>query len=214
VDGQIVGYMQKQLGMRGYYVGPADGRANPRFLAAVAQSRADLGLEGGQAIDLFYFSAFLNSSRRAVAPVAATSNAPVLQIAASGGARKFERGTLVSLAVTSSSDAHLYCYLQDENRKIQRFFPNRFATDSLVRAAAPVEFPGKMRFQLVANEKGITETVACFTTGSDVMKDLPANVTGTDFENLPVDSLEQIKSAFTAVNGASVGQAYFNIETR
>jgi hypothetical protein len=46
------------------------------------------------------------------------------------------------------------------------------------------------------------------------MKDLPITITGSDFEHLPVGSLDELKAAYAAVAGAKLGQAYLNFEVR
>jgi hypothetical protein len=147
-------------------------------------------------------------------PAAPAQETLKLEMVSANGANKFKPGEVINLVIKPSRDAHVYCFLRDENQKIQRFHPNRFARDSLVRAGTPLQVPGSMRFQIVANDKGRTETVACYATDRDVMKDLPAAVTGTDFENLSVASLDQVKSAFAAASSTGVGQAYLNIEVR
>src|SRR5205823_6745320 len=160
VDGELVSYMQKQLRLRGYYAGPVDGRPNPEFLSAVSRSRADLGLEAIQTVDLRFFSAFLNSTTRAPAPVVAEvkptpAESLTLSINSANNARKFKKGELYSLVIKPSRDTHIYCYLRDDNGKVQRFYPNRFAQDSFVHATGSLELPGKMRFQLIASDKGV-----------------------------------------------------------
>jgi Domain of unknown function (DUF4384) len=135
-----------------------------------------------------------------------------ITIGSANGAQKFHRGELLSLIVTANQDAYLYCYLQDETQKIQRFYPNRFVKDSYVQAAAPLQIPGKMRFQLVANDKGIAETIACFATDRDVMAALPGAAAGTDFEYLAIASLDSIKHAFVAASGGNFAEGYFNVE--
>ena len=68
------------------------------------------------------------------------------------GDRLLTRGQL--LTVRPSRDAFVYCFHEDENRKITRFFPNRFHRDSRVDAAAGVQLPGSMRFEIVMNSRG------------------------------------------------------------
>src|SRR5439155_11843086 len=97
---------------------------------------------------------------------------------------RFPPGERVRLLVTSSQDAHVYCYLQDKSHHILRFYPNRFSRSSLVRAAEPLEMPGKMRFELVADSLKATETVACFAYERDLAGELPATVVGDDFAKL------------------------------
>ena len=52
---------------------------------------------------------------------------------------RFARGESINLALAPSQDAHVYCYLQDEDAKVIRFFPNRFARDSRIAAAKPLD---------------------------------------------------------------------------
>lgn len=127
---------------------------------------------------------------------------------------RFARAEPIALVVQPSRDAHVYCYLQDENAKITRFFPNRFARDSLVPASRPLAIPGSMRFQLVMNERGVPETVACFATTRDVTSELPGNVVGTDFDPLAVGSLEQIRRAFYQATTGAFAQETFRVQTK
>jgi hypothetical protein len=133
--------------------------------------------------------------------------------ASSRASAGFEPGELVQLLIKPSRDAHIYCYLQDETRQILRFYPNRFSGGSVpVKATAPLELPGKMGFELVANALKVKETVTCFATERNVMPELPAAVTGTDFEHLPVTSLDEVKRAFARVAGDQLAQARFLVE--
>jgi hypothetical protein len=83
-----------------------------------------------------------------------------------------------------------------------------------VLAAEPLKIPGRMRFELVANSRNITETVACFASERDVMGDLPAAVVGTDFDKLPATSLEDIRRAFAKVSADSLAESRFRIQPR
>ncbi|MFO1217517.1 MAG: serine/threonine-protein kinase [Burkholderiaceae bacterium] len=107
-------------------------------------------------------------------------------------------GERIALQLTTSHDAHVYCYLRDENARVVRFYPNRFGASSLVKADAALELPGAMRFEIVANARGLPETVACFAAGRDLDRVLPAAVFGTDFATLPVGSLDEVRRAFAA----------------
>lgn len=212
---ELTPYMQKQLRVRGYYAGAIDGQQNADYVQAVANARGELGLAPSGEVDLPFFTAFLNSYEKARTPVAAPAPAaaPIsIQVSSANGATKFKRGEQISLTLKASRDAHVYCYLQDETRKIQRFYPNRFQKDSLVPAAKPVQIPGRMRFQLVANDKGLKETVACFATDRDVLAALPTTVSGTDFESLPVGSIEQIRAAFAGASNGNFAQGMFHVD--
>jgi hypothetical protein len=149
----------------------------------------------------------------AAAPAAAA--APIaLALTTPNRQTRYARGEAISLMVQPSRDAHVYCYLQDENAKIARFYPNRFAKDSLVPAARPLAVPGSMRFQLVMNARGANETIACFATAGDVLGALPATVVGTDFEPLPVLTIAQIRSAFAQATGGSFAQEILDVQAK
>ena len=125
---------------------------------------------------------------------------------------RFKPGERIRLLVAPSQDAHVYCYLQDEARRIVRFYPNRFSKSAVVRAAAPLEIPGRMGFELVANSRSVTETVACFASDRDVIAELPAAVVGTDFAKLQATSLDQVRSAFARVAVGALSQASFAVQ--
>lgn len=135
-----------------------------------------------------------------------------LRIAAPGGG--FVPGQAVRLDVRPSRDAHVYCFLQDEARRITRFFPNRFQRDSRVSARAGVQLPGAMRFEITMNALGVTETVACFGTEHDVLAALPAELSGADFAALPVASFDQLRQAFLAVTDGTLAQESFAVRAR
>jgi len=127
---------------------------------------------------------------------------------------RFQPGERIRLLVKSSQDAHVYCYLQDKSQSIQRFYPNRFNTSSLVKAGEPVEIPGKMRFELVADSLKATETIACFASERDPASKLPASVVGEDFAKLPVGSLEEVRTAFGRASAGGLAESRFQIEVR
>lgn len=123
----------------------------------------------------------------------------------------FAPGERIALRIALNQDAYMYCYLQDENARIVRFFPNRFHKGALVKADAPVQIPGAMPFELVANSLRVRETVACFATERDLSAQLPESVVGTDFDNLPVASLDQLAGSFAAAAGPALAQASFPV---
>lgn len=132
----------------------------------------------------------------------APKNPLALRLETVNDARRFGRGEPVQLTIRPSRDAHVYCFLQDESKKIIRFFPNRFQSDSRVQTADGLQLPGAMRFEITVNPRG-QETISCFATERDVLAQLPAGVSANDFDPLPVASLDQVRSAFLKVaNGA------------
>jgi serine/threonine-protein kinase len=146
------------------------------------------------------------------APRAATVEPSTLTIVPLGSDGHFKPGERVQLKVIASHDAHVYCYQQDETRRIVRFYPNRFRKSALVTSAEPLEIPGPMGFEILANTRNVTETIACFASARDVLDQLPSEVVGTDFAKLPVSSLDEVRSAFARVGAGKLAQASFLVQ--
>ncbi|WP_280150897.1 DUF4384 domain-containing protein [Piscinibacter sp. XHJ-5] len=147
-------------------------------------------------------------------PAGPASTPLALRLATANEARRFAKGEAVQLTVRPNRDAHVYCFLQDENQRISRFFPNRFQKDSRVAAAQGVSLPGQMRFEIRMNPRGVQETVSCFATERDVLPDLPAGVAGGDFDPLPVGTLEQVRTLFVNATGGVLAQEYFHVQPK
>ena len=238
---ELVSYFQQQMRVRGYYRGPIDGEANTELKDAIATYRAANNMSAEPKINLELFAAYLNTNHRQKVALAqvpakpvptvtkpqptergmvlqpASKNAPeALQLAltSSNAGRKAKPGEAISLTITPNQAAHVYCYVQDETQKIMRFYPNRFRKDTFVSPSAPLKIPGDMRFQLVANDKGVKETVACFAAEHDVGNEIPRNLLGTDFEALQVRSMDEVRDAFANVAKREFAEGYFYVETR
>jgi hypothetical protein len=235
---ELIAYFQNQLRRRGFYDGPIDGEFNPAVDEAISNYRAALGLSREPKLSEDFFYAFLAADHtrikrpqepaRYVAPpavAAATGSAPApvpaapvaplkLSLTNPQQQTRFARGESISLALAPSQDAHVYCYLQDENAKVIRFFPNRFSRDSRIAAARPLTLPGAMRFQLTMNPKGVTETISCFATPHDVLASLPQTVVGTDFEPLTGATLDLIRAAFDKASGGKLAQENFRVQAK
>jgi hypothetical protein len=144
-------------------------------------------------------------------PVASAGGAAEAGAAGSAAPHRFNPGERIRLRVAPSRDAHVYCYLQDESRRIVRFYPNRFNTSALVRADAPIEIPGAMRFELVANSLDMPETIACFASERDVAGSLPPSVFGDNFSELPAASLDEVRQAFARAAADGLAEGRFQI---
>ncbi len=220
-DQKIVQYFQLHLANRGYYKGAIDGQFNPELTESIKDYQAGLRMEATGNIDRALFDALLNKSvpprRPAVAATSASAplGAASLDIGFNGkAASKLNRGEQFAVTVQPDRDTHVFCYFASEDGSIQRFFPNRFSPDSLVKQSAPLTLPGKMPFKLFASSEGNQERMACFSAPQPLMGKLPSAVKGTDFENLPVTSLEQVEAEFTKLVGNEMGGKYLEINVR
>jgi hypothetical protein len=230
---ELIAYFQNQMRRRGFYDGPIDGAFNPAIDEAIENYRAALGLEKKALLDEEFFKQYLDTDPKKIprpekparwaapppdgatttAAAAAANDTLRLALATTDKRTTFAQGEPFDLTVQPSTDAHVYCYLQDEHAKITRFYPNRFARDSLVSAAGPLSLPGSMRFQLAMNTKGAKETIACFATRRDVLSDLPAQVAGTDFEPIAATTMDEVRTAFAGVTRGAMAQETLNVQT-
>jgi hypothetical protein len=103
------------------------------------------------------------SPGQAAAAAAAVGGAPMVLVQSNrGGTYVSRRGEPFQVEVLIDRDGFLYCYLLDENRKVNQFFPNPAQVNPAVRGGSKMNFPGNLPFRFVANTKGMTESVACF----------------------------------------------------
>ena len=119
-----------------------------------------------------------------------------------------------SISIATDRDAYVYCYLQDENDKIARVFPNRFVSSALVKAGGAMQLPGQQPFGLVANSKGVLETFACFAAPADVTPNLGPAVWGVDLEPLPVAGFDAIGEAFAKAGQGKVGLGVLDVKVK
>jgi hypothetical protein len=225
---EILEYFQTQMRLRRVYEGPIDGVVNPQLKEAVARYREALGLTREPKLSHEFLKAYLKANHKELEarlrPAAPVAPAPVtapsadvplaLSVSAANDARRFARGEVVQLTVKPSRDAHVYCFLQDENQKISRFFPNRFQRDSRVDASKGLRLPGAMRFEIRMNGRGVMETVSCFATDRDVLPELPAAMAAADFDPLPVSNLDQVRSVFASASGGAMAQEVFRVQPK
>jgi curli biogenesis system outer membrane secretion channel CsgG len=119
-----------------------------------------------------------------------------LHLEAADARTAWSRNAAIKVAATVDRDAHLYCYLRDNDNAIKRIFPNRYASDSTVHARHGQALPGTDQVELVADGTGVPQIVACFATEHEIASELPANAFGTDLESLQVRTLADVRSAF------------------
>ncbi|KIF82492.1 hypothetical protein TSA66_19410 [Noviherbaspirillum autotrophicum] len=231
-DGEIVSYWQQQMRIRGVYSGEVNGQNDEALIEAITAYREAMGLEKSAVVDLAFFTAYLDANHYEVAPKAraklaanrqgsapATSRedaSPIsMSIVSTKGGNQFARGEKVAVKVTPSRDAYVYCFMQDETRKIARFFPNRFSKDALVSAKTGIQLPNGKQFSMHANNKGVQEQIMCFGTGKDVYADVVASIGGGDIDvPTQLQSLAQIKTVFEKAAGPSLGTANFTLNVR
>jgi len=226
-DGEVVGYWQQQMRLRGVYAGEVNGQNDNDLIAAITAYRQAMGLEKSAVVDLGFFTAYLEANHYDTAPKArqllATikpavpmDNSPIaVTVNATKGANNFKRGERVFVKITPSRNAYVYCFMQDDSKQIARFFPNRFVKDALVNARSGVQLPPDKTFNIDANAKGIAEQIVCFASNRDVFADVLPAIGGGDIDvATPIKTVAELKSVFEKAVGPSLGFANFTINVR
>ena len=216
---EIARFFQEQLRFRKFYDGPADGKTNPAYSAALAAYRLAVGTRTEGEPDFAVWQAFLLSpvpaapkqafvaERAAERPgaVAAVAGKPIV-LSVNVAKTRYRKGDPVELSLSASQAAYVYCYVQSPSSgKIQRIFPNRFARDPRVEANTPLLIPGAQGFKVAAGAEGVRQqTVGCLATEREVYNDLPPPLRWGDFEDIRLGSFEEIRDAFQQVARAPV----------
>jgi hypothetical protein len=153
----------------------------------------------------------------AAAGTSAGANAMGLAFNAGDG-KKFPPGATVDLRLYSQAPAVVYCFLKDESGAVLRLLPNSGSRLSRVAPGQDLLLRGqdpKAKWEIVANEKGIPETVACFGSPQNLTGRLPKLLQGADFEAIPgVSALEEVRDAIRQASGQQFGEAWFTIRSR
>jgi hypothetical protein len=121
------------------------------------------------------------------------------------GRDRFKAGERVVLKVSPSRDAYVYCFMQDENRQITRFFPNRFTPDAAVTVAG-IQLPKSSEFSIEANRRGAQEQVVCYASETDVLSQILPIIGSGDIDRpTPLASFAELDKGFAAAGGATLG---------
>jgi curli biogenesis system outer membrane secretion channel CsgG len=105
---------------------------------------------------------------------------------------------LVQMQLTPNTDSSLYCYLQDEQQKIFRVYPNRWQRSATVARQEGFMLPPANAFRLRSDPQK-AQSVMCVVTRSNIDQQLPDILRGADLEALSnVDSLDAVAQAFAA----------------
>ena len=136
----------------------------------------------------------------------AAQAAPIgLSILPTNGRDGFKAGERVVLKVTPSRNAYLYCFMQDEQRRIARFFPNRFTPDAAVSTAG-IQLPKGSEFSINANRNGAQEQIVCYATEKDVLARILPAIGGGDIDRpTPLVNIAEMDQVFAAAAGATLG---------
>jgi Domain of unknown function (DUF4384) len=203
-------FFQEQLRFRKFYDGPADGKPNAAYGAALAAYREAVNTKTSGEPDFEVWQAFLlraipTPPQQAFVAAKAADGQPI-KLAVEVSKTRYRRGDAVELSVSTSQPAYVYCYVQSPTTgKIQRIYPNRFARDPRIEANTPLVLPGAQGFKVAAGGEGVTQqTLGCLATEREIYNDLPPPLRWGDFEDIKLGTFEAIRDAFSHVAKAPV----------
>jgi hypothetical protein len=150
-------------------------------------------------------AASLASPASSTTPVPPPGELPFVYVAGVLGKDSIHRrGQPFEIDVAVDQDSNLYCYLLDENRRVNQFFPNPAQPDPSVKGGTRMHFPGRLPFRFVASPRGAVESIACFATatrlGAEPLRALPS-----------ARSTDDLKAAFIQVGGPRTGIGVYDV---
>lgn len=196
-----VQYFKTRMREARLYDGPIDGQTGPDVDQAVRAYRQALGLPPSGGLDLL---AFQQSVTRVVPRQPAVPRLPDSRPEPSVPALSVQVDrpgtTAPQLQVQASRAGYVYCYSQDKaSGRMQRIFPNRIQTDPFVAPGQRIALPGRDRFKLSKSAR-----YACVHAPQEVYADLPAPLRWGDFEDIRLNSFEEIQQQFSKASGLPV----------
>jgi curli biogenesis system outer membrane secretion channel CsgG len=219
---EVTRFFQEQLRLRKFYDGPADGKPNAAYGAALAAYRQAVGTSTVGEPDFAVWQAFLLSAiptppaqpfvaaitagGRNDAAAAALEPTKEIKLSVQLAKTRYLRGEPIELTLSVAQAAYVYCYVQSPaTGKIQRIFPNRFARDPRVEANTPLLLPGAQGFKVAAGGEGVRQqAVGCLATEREIYNELAPQLRWGDFEDIRLGSFEEIRDAFAQVAKAPV----------
>ena len=232
--GEFVMYWQNQMRVRGVYTGEVNGEPDEALRDAIMSYREAMGMEKNAKLDLEFFTAYLETDNhyttsakakqilaayqtKAAADIAKNADPTPIQLTVNSikGGNQFRKGERLFVKVQPSRDAYVYCFMQDENRQIARFFPNRFTKDALVKAQKGIQLPNGKEFNIDVNTKGVQEQIVCYGANRDVFADVVPAIGGGDIDQpTQVKTLAELENVFKKAVGPSLGVGNFTINVR
>jgi hypothetical protein len=151
-------------------------------------------------------AASLASPASATTPVPPPGELPFVYVAGLLGKDSIHRrGQPFEIDVAVDQDSNLYCFLLDENQRVNQFFPNPVQPQAAVKGGTRMQFPGSLPFKFVASPRGAVESVACFATsaalGAEPLKTFPR-----------ARSTAELKAAFIQVGGPRTGVGVYDVK--
>ena len=219
-------FVQQALASEGYLNGDITGRRDAATKSAIARYQSENGLLADGRITFPLYASLIHedlslgrqpklkrASLEAETPPEIRPNRLKLSLRPLGGdSNAYPLGQTLAVSATASQDAYLYCYYQDADQNVARIFPNQFDPDPYVIAGKPVAIPGdNAGFDIVLDRPGAEEAIACLASEVEVGLRLPPSLKKADLVPLPVNSVDEVVSAYKKLGRQNVTEARLDI---
>jgi len=110
-------------------------------------------------------------------------------------------GDNLIFTVRSQSDVRLSCYYQDPDGSVIRVYPNRFSTQSIIRAGELVHIPANDEWALQATRSGANDEMMCLSVEPEQEAAMSEFESAPDLAPLAVNSFAQLLSELKLQTG-------------
>jgi peptidoglycan hydrolase-like protein with peptidoglycan-binding domain/curli biogenesis system outer membrane secretion channel CsgG len=217
---QVV-FVQRALASQGLYDAPVTGVRDEATKGAIARYQADNGLIADGRINYDLYASLIHEDLALGRqpdpsfgqPIKAAAsqvrpNPLTLTLATPNGASPlYQVNQSLELTAIASQDAYVYCYYQDAGGAVTRIYPNQFQPDAYAVAGRALRIPGDAGFDIVFDRPGVSEHILCLASPSEVGLRLPQPLRTADLMPMPVDSLDQVASAYREIASNQVVEA-------
>jgi peptidoglycan hydrolase-like protein with peptidoglycan-binding domain/curli biogenesis system outer membrane secretion channel CsgG len=214
-------FAQRALKSAGYFEARVSGEFDAATKGAVGRYQADHGLLADGRINFDLYASLINQDlaigRQPGAGYGADGKAAAdirpnplrLTLATPKGANpSYQVGETLDLTLVSSQDAYVYCYYSDAVGNVVRLFPNQFQPDALAIGGRSIAIPSQgARFDIVFDRANVTEEVVCLGSPIELGMQLPPRFKVPDLTGMPVDSLDEVVSAYRDLDRTGLTQA-------
>lgn len=214
-EAERIAHIKERMREARYFDGAIDGLDDAPFRMALQRYRRAMGLAEQGPLDEAFFRRLVVKAVPRLGRAAGKGPAVVVAVPAAATLPPSPPATPTSLSlvvgantagpsadlkVQVNTPGYVYCYSQDVGTgRIQRIFPNRFQRDPRLVPGKALRLPGRGRFQLSP-----TAQYACIHAPKEVYADLPPPLRWGDFEDIRLNSFDDIRQQFAQASGMPV----------
>jgi len=196
-----------------YYHGPANGVADAATREAIGRYQKDAGLIANGQVDLDLYRSLQHREAEAAAAPAQPA-APSLSLQPGPGTT-FKLGSKLAVNLTTSADAHVQCFLQDEQKKVFRIFPSTDQADDFLAAGQTLTVPSPAATRQIVLNTAERHEFGCVVSADALKAGQALPIAPPGDTTLPVSSLQEVAEQYRrAAGAAAVGFESLSVRAR